>query len=284
MKISIYKITNLINKKVYIGQSTNLRKRISGHKAKAEAGSRLLMYVDMRKYGYVNFHIEEIDTAENHTEGDKKERYYIKEYNSTNPEYGYNSKKGTSRIKPFSSMIEHMKAAQKGFGGGSKGKMRGEAHRARKIKCLENGKIYDCIMDCAEDLFGKDYTKTDRVKISMCAKPESNRFTHKGYSFRYIDKNGEIIEKITKPRSSGTYNRGMKIIEINSGKIFNTIVEAANYYNLATTSIRDRIYKRVIDTKGLDFRNYEEYIANEENPTNKIEGNLVPKLFKDYNK
>ena len=47
---------------------------------------------------------------------------------------------------------------------------------------------------------------------------------------------------------------------------------------------RDRIYKRVIDTRGLDFRNYEEYIANEGNPTNKIEGNLVPKLFKDYNK
>ena len=86
----IYKITNRVNNKVYIGLTTEtLQKRWSGHLQVYKTCERHL-YQSMRKYGIDNFTIEEIDKADSFDELGELERKYIKEYNSQNPEKGYN--------------------------------------------------------------------------------------------------------------------------------------------------------------------------------------------------
>ena len=86
----IYKITNLINNKVYIGLTTEtIEKRWKNHISCVGKIKRHL-YNAMGKYGIENFTIEEIDRSDNFTILGELERKYIKEYNSINREYGYN--------------------------------------------------------------------------------------------------------------------------------------------------------------------------------------------------
>ena len=92
MPMIIYKITNLINNKVYIGLTTvSLEKRWTVHKTTAKnLKNTRHLYKSMRKYGIENFSIVQIDTATTIKELGEKERYYIKLYDSRNPEKGYN--------------------------------------------------------------------------------------------------------------------------------------------------------------------------------------------------
>ena len=56
---NIYKITNLINNKIYIGQTINpISQRWSAHKSHAKNGSTHKLGRAIRKYGEENFKIE----------------------------------------------------------------------------------------------------------------------------------------------------------------------------------------------------------------------------------
>jgi len=92
----IYKITNLVNGKVYVGQTTKtIAKRWSQHKA-AAIGSRKNKQVISRaieKYGESNFKIEEIYIARNQDVLDDNEKYFIRIFNCSNP-IGYNTRPG----------------------------------------------------------------------------------------------------------------------------------------------------------------------------------------------
>ena len=85
MSVGIYKIQNLINGKIYIGQSVNIEKRWSNEKASAfDINDKAYEYPlsrAFRKYGLENFvfSIVEETSIENL---DDKERYWINYYNS----------------------------------------------------------------------------------------------------------------------------------------------------------------------------------------------------------
>lgn len=95
----IYKITNLINNKVYIGlTTTTLDYRWARHITESKNPQNTKhLYKAMRKYGVDNFNIEEIDRAETLDELGELERKYIKEYNSTDYKCGYNLTAGGER-------------------------------------------------------------------------------------------------------------------------------------------------------------------------------------------
>lgn len=83
---SIYLITNLINNKVYVGQTKrNVHTRFVEHSN--DSGSAL--YKDMLKYGKNSFSLEVLHICLD-IYANQWERYYICKYDSTNPSYGYN--------------------------------------------------------------------------------------------------------------------------------------------------------------------------------------------------
>lgn len=85
----VYKITDKINNKVYIGITTkSLEERFEGHLNRMRQGDKRHLYCAMRKYGIENFSIEQIDSALTYEELLEKEKYYIKLFNSC--EDGYN--------------------------------------------------------------------------------------------------------------------------------------------------------------------------------------------------
>src|SRR5882672_2664227 len=87
----VYKITNLINNKPYIGydgseDNPNNDNRWRAHckhykNTKSKQGKKLL-YKAMRKYGIKNFSYEIIEFCKSINELKQKERYYIKKFNS----------------------------------------------------------------------------------------------------------------------------------------------------------------------------------------------------------
>ena len=94
----IYKITNDINNKVYIGQTIKtLTKRWQQHKCNStkEYFKQIVLYKAFKKYGIEHFHIEEIEEVENDLL-DEREKYWIRCYDSYNQ--GYNSTIGGREI------------------------------------------------------------------------------------------------------------------------------------------------------------------------------------------
>lgn len=84
----VYKATNLINNKIYIGQTTvTLSRRMSEHfQIKKKKGFSKAI----EKYGKENFIFEEIYTAFDREELNRSEEYFIYLYDSTNNKKGYN--------------------------------------------------------------------------------------------------------------------------------------------------------------------------------------------------
>jgi group I intron endonuclease len=92
VNILIYKITNTINNKVYIGLTTcTLEYRWSRHITESKnQNNKKHLYKSMRKYGVENFTIEEIDNTNDFKELGILERHYISFYDSQDPNKGYN--------------------------------------------------------------------------------------------------------------------------------------------------------------------------------------------------
>ena len=94
----IYKITNIINSKIYIGQTIRtLDIRINEH-LKDSNKNNYPLYRAIRKYGWNNFKVEIIDVDTTQEELNSKEIYWIKEFNCIVPN-GYNIKGGGSNGK-----------------------------------------------------------------------------------------------------------------------------------------------------------------------------------------
>lgn len=91
LKSGIYKITNVINNKVYIGQSKNIKQRISGHFNKLKNLNHNNIYLQRayNKYGINTFSVEVLCYC-NIEKLSIKESFYIKKYNSFKRNFGYN--------------------------------------------------------------------------------------------------------------------------------------------------------------------------------------------------
>ena len=95
--IGIYKITNKINNKVYIGQSCNIEQRWKEHRSrpyqiKAEQYDSYF-YKSVRKYGLDNFNFEVLEECTLEELNDKEIKW-IQFYNSTDNSKGYNLQPG----------------------------------------------------------------------------------------------------------------------------------------------------------------------------------------------
>lgn len=91
----VYKITNKINNKVYIGiTSKGISARWKEHLYNAEHGCPFKLHRAICKYGKDNFTIELIDFCNSWEELTKKEKEYIKQYRSSEDEFGYNLTEG----------------------------------------------------------------------------------------------------------------------------------------------------------------------------------------------
>ena len=97
----IYEYTNLINDKKYVGQTSNLNRRIREHQSCSfnpkSINYNSKIHQAIRKYGYINFKIdilEIITDVQNYDLVNEQERYWIKKEKSLITQWGYNILEG----------------------------------------------------------------------------------------------------------------------------------------------------------------------------------------------
>lgn len=84
----IYKTTNLVTKKIYIGQ------HVAGKFTTKYIGSGTLLRGAVLQYGRKNFIVELLYRCNDQAELDEQEEVFIKKYNSRDPNIGYNQSIG----------------------------------------------------------------------------------------------------------------------------------------------------------------------------------------------
>ena len=108
--IGIYKITNLVNGKAYIGQSVDIHKRFNAHRSVAfnpnDKNYNYPLYRAIRKYGIENFSFEVLEEC-HISELNNKEIYYISKYN-THGKFGYNQDDGGNNASHFLKLSEEL--------------------------------------------------------------------------------------------------------------------------------------------------------------------------------
>lgn len=183
----IYKITNKINNKIYIGQTVRaLEERLSEHKRKRNP----LISKALKKYGIENFSVEVIYEASTIEELNEKEFEFIRKYNSINPN-GYNQCEGGGNTVGYIHTDEAKKKMSKA---------------KSEMYLGENNPFY-----------GK--THTDEAKKKMSEKRKGRKLTEEWKK--------NISNSCTKK----------KVINIDTGEVFNSVKEASEYYNLKDTHI-----------------------------------------------
>jgi group I intron endonuclease len=91
----VYKVTNKVNNKVYIGiTNKGAGARFKQHLFDAEHGSQYRFHRAIRKYGKENFEVSIIAFCNNADELKENEIKFISEYESMNPDKGYNMTEG----------------------------------------------------------------------------------------------------------------------------------------------------------------------------------------------
>ena len=150
----IYKITNIQNNKVYIGQTIRpIQDRF--HRHINDALNNILdthFARAIRKYGKNNFIIEQIDQAQTQNELNKKEQYWIQYYNSV--QEGYNETDAISKCggNTYQSKTEkEMEVIKEKIRQTKLGTKNPMARKIKRINIITNKiDIFDTIISCAK--------------------------------------------------------------------------------------------------------------------------------------
>ena len=198
----IYKITNKINGKVYIGQTIKERGFKGRYECSGEGIERVYNYHKSREehnrsynkhllrsienHGFEAFEvIEEFDVAYSKEELDKLEIKYIKEFNCLNPN-GYNNDEGGNKgkfCKESKRLLSEKKSGENNpfYGKKHSEETRKKMSEAHKGKCV--GKNHP--------MYGKHHTEETRQKMSEAKKGKNHPMCGKHFSEEHKQKISE---------------------------------------------------------------------------------------------
>lgn len=197
----IYSISNTINNKIYIGQTVNLRNRVSDYKNATHNQKyvRRSLVSDMIKYGDDNFVMTIVEECRP-SQLDEREEYYISKFNATNPSKGYNILPSSCNVNSIDSRkrksLSHMGLKESSSTKRKKSNMI-MAIKDRILIVSDSGKLFGDYVGCS-----KDYVKNCLRQPSKC----------RGWRLYYDDyyKRQEIRYKMINKRCI----RDLKYIEL----------------------------------------------------------------------
>lgn len=198
----IYKITNNIDGKAYIGQTINLKERKRNHR---NAKDDYSIHKAIRKYGFENFSWEILEECPKERLNER-EIYWIAYYNTYND--GYNETKGGDNADSLVNWIkqhkeEHIIQAKKNLEIANQyNKSHREEHleqlakvrpigvnkTKRKVCCIEKNLIFDSLADAERWSMSDANDNNKKAAHQHISKVCSGkRKTCGGYHWKYID-------------------------------------------------------------------------------------------------
>jgi group I intron endonuclease len=231
----VYKFTNKINGKIYVGQTIQaLEKRVKNHIKESKKNNNRPILNAIKKHGIENFDIEIIDTALTHEELDIKEIKWIKELNCLTPN-GYNVLGGGQfKIKTTEEFGKRISEGLK---------------NSEKWNTIKNSEEYKnkMLVYFSGSNKGKKFNEEHRLKIWNANKDrilEFNESTSKKWII--VEKNNNIlrltgIEKYCKEKKIDRGNMSRLSKKLNLGKIAN------RYYGIYCFSDCGQTDKEILD-------------------------------------
>lgn len=228
----IYKYTNKVNGKMYIGQTTQtMAQRRTKHRAGArqEHGrSQNMPFINaLKKYGYENFFEEVLFSAFTKTDLDWAESYFICLFNTLNKSNGYNAKMGGSNGKHTVQSKEKIKQAN--FSEKKKAIYRSDAFRAQ---CRKNA-IYL-------------QTPESRKKAGLSKRGKAP--TASQLAGLAIGRKRGLLKHERKHRCVISIKDGIELLG------FRSIKDAAKFYNLHAAGISANLIKKTNTCGGMQWR------------------------------
>jgi group I intron endonuclease len=158
--MKVYLVRNTINGKVYVGKTVeSTGSRWVKHVSAAKHGSRTYIHKAIRKYGAEVFVVEELASADSNEQLSILEQQFIKQFESSKSEYGYNLTLGGEGITGWS----HSEETKRKIGIANKGGVRDEQLRARISQKLTGRKLS---ASHRSKLVGQVVTEEVRARIS----------------------------------------------------------------------------------------------------------------------
>lgn len=269
MFFKIYKTTNLINGKIYVGQTHYDRQKYFG--------SGTLISEAIEKYGIENFVKEYIDDASSQEELDIKEIYWIKELKSQDREIGYNIADGgwyyfTMTDETKEKISKTLKGKYVGEQAFRKGLKLTDEHKKAISKALK-GRILtsEHRQKISEGGKGKRPADTTRKKMSMSHKGKILTAEHRqkisegGKGKTYTE---EQKEKLRSANLNKTQLHSRTVtalcIQLNMEIKFNNISEAARHFKVTRHKIKHNLVPEwqfivndpIVSIKNLKNNNY----------------------------
>lgn len=218
----IYYFKNKINGKMYFGQtiSTFEERYCNDINKIINSVSNDHFKRSIEKYGIENFEINKrFDIAYSKEELDALEDMYICVYNTINPKYGYNKKRGGAKPVPNEELRKKLSESHKGSLHlvGEANPFYGKKHSAETRQKMSDNH-YDCKGE-KHPQYGTHRSADTKEKVSKGLK----------------EYNKQLKEKGMKRKSSLTRRKPVQCIT--TGKVFRGKDEAAEYYNIRNNKI-----------------------------------------------
>jgi len=222
----IYKVTNLINNKIYIGQDSKNKQNYFG--------SGKIIKKAINKYGIENFKKEILQICYNVDELNEAEKYWIEKLNSTNTDIGYNISFGGQ--SGWMLGLRHSDETKKSYSInrvskliGDRNGMYGKTHSEESKKKMSRPKSGK-----DNGMYGKKHSDETKKKISENLKGEKNPF----YGKKHSDETKKKMSEIAKKRNGSP--TGKKVLV--GDQIFNSASDAAKFFKISvgTASYRCR--------------------------------------------
>lgn len=211
----IYKCTNSINNKIYIGQcqKNSLRNKINSHWRNRKQRSKYSnFFKDLIKFGKESFIWEIVEKCKKE-ELDSREEYWIRTLNSTNTSIGYNRRFGGSKSSFPEEVLQIIAKVNLGRKASSETRL--------KLSKIRKGKL--------NHFYGKKHSQETKNIISKKLK-QRPREQHPCY--------GKPKSVTTKNKIRESKRQYFKpIICIETGQIFESIREAGKFLNIDRTCI-----------------------------------------------
>jgi group I intron endonuclease len=227
---TVYKITNKLNGKSYVGITTkSIHERFQAHLDRS-VKSRSAIQKAIKKYGKENFIIEELDSALNKTELYEKEVYWIAKLDTFNC-YGYNLTIGGGGITEMSQEIRDKISKTKS--GKSIPKLKGRViKKDQRIKISRSlgASIVKCTNIDTNEFFYLDYPTQGKEygfnPSLICAVIKGKRNHHKGFIFEYVNyanpslitetKESVAVQRIDSETVKTEYNLSKRLQPLNT--------------------------------------------------------------------
>jgi group I intron endonuclease len=211
----IYKITNNINNKVYIGQTIRcLHERWQEHLCftkKISKTNDYPLYRAMRKYGVENFMIKEVGGANSLSELNYQEWLLIHKSNTLWPN-GYNLKEGGSNGRHSLS---------------TKQKMSKNNAKNKQVINIDTGETYKSASECA-----RKNSLNQSLLVNKLLGLKGNETP-----FRYVG-----MENVFKKPGK---NKTKQVINLETGSIYESAAECARQHGFNRTTFRDMLVGKI---------------------------------------